>query len=288
MIRRLHAFARQRAGVGPYLRAPGAGHVAPVVPASALLWALLVADVVRDGAFRAVEALVRSRARRVLGIRSGFGDDTVAYFTGRLDVRAMRTAPVTAVRQAKRRGGVDEVPAIGLTLDGTTVGRCPTVRCRWCHPIAVPATTETGAARAVGDGLYAIVLFLHAAGDRGLHALVRLKANVPTLWAAAQARVGGQPPTLTVEARGDRIELWDADDFDPWTDLRWSSARVLRYRHHHPDSLLVHGLLVALTLTLERLFRLRFLHRGARPPLAAMALLRRFRLALGAAAPDTG
>lgn len=127
-------------------------------------------------------------------------------------------------------------------------------------------TSETGAARAVGDGLYANVLFLHAAGDRGLHALVRLKANVPTLWAAAPARFGGPPPTLTVEARGDRIELWDADDFDPWTDLRWSSARVLSYRQHHPDSLLVRGLLVALTLTLERLIRLRFLHRGAHPP----------------------
>lgn len=146
-----------------------------------------------------------------------------------------------------------------------------------------PATTETGAARAVGDGLYAIVLFLHAAGDRGSHALVRLKANVPTLWAAAQARVGGPPPTLTVEAHSDRIELWDADDFAPGR-TSVGRARVLRCRHHHPDSLLVHGRLVPLTLTLER-----FLHRGAHPPpLPAMALLRRFRLALGAAAPDTG
>jgi hypothetical protein len=150
MIRQLHAFARQHAGVGPYLRMPGDGRVAPVVPASALLWALLVAYVMRDGAFHAVEALVRSRARRALGLRQGFGDDTVAYFTERLDVRATRAALVTAVRQAKRRRGFDAVTAIGLVLDGTTVGRCPTVRCRWCHPIVVPATTETGAPRAVG------------------------------------------------------------------------------------------------------------------------------------------
>jgi len=51
--------------------------------------------------------------------------------------------------------------------------------------------------------------------------------------------------------------------------------------HHHPKSLLIHWLLVALTLTLERLFRVRYLRRGAHPPLAAMDLLRRFRLALG-------
>ena len=401
MIRRLHAFARQQAGLGAYLRAPGDGRVAPVVPASAVVWALLVAYVVRDGAFHAVEALVRSRARRAVGLRQGFGDDTVAYVTERLDVRATRAALVTAVRQAKRRGGFDAVTAIGLVLDGTTVGRCATVRCPWCHPIIVPATTDTGAPRAVGlvmgqhhklslltvvggtlvlpvdlepygpgdselaaslrvldrgaaalgprfaqyvvaDSLYANASFLHAAGARGLHALVRLKANRPTLFAAAQARFVGQPPTLTVADRGDRIDLWDADDFDPWEDLRWASVRVLRYRqthpdgtvveaywltdlsarrvspyalyrlakgrwtienqgfndsktrygldhvpHHHPKSLLIHWLLVALTLTLERLFRVRYLRRGAHPPLAAMDLLRRFRLALGAAVPDT-
>jgi len=40
----------------------------------------------------------------------------------------------------------------------------------------------------VADSLYANASFLHAAGARGLHALVRLKANRPTLFAAAQAR----------------------------------------------------------------------------------------------------
>ena len=401
MIRRLHAFARQQAGLGAYLRAPGDGRVAPVVPASAVLWALLVAYVVRDGAFHAVEALVRSRARRALGVRQGFGDDTVAYLTERLDVGATRAALVTAVRQTKRRGGFDAVTAIGLVLDGTTVGRCPTVRCRWCQPIVVPATTATGTPRAVGtvvgqhhklsllavvggplvlpvdlepygpgdsevgaslrvldrgvaalgprfaqyvvaDSLYANAAFLHAAGDRGLHALVPRKANLPTRFAAAQARFGGAPPTDTFDDRADRVEVWDADDFDPWEDLRWTSVRVLRYRqthpdgtvveaywltdfsarrvssrtlyrfakgrwtiehhgfndgktrdgldhvpHHHPNSLLIHWLLVALTLTLERLFRVRYLRRGAHPPLAAMALLRRFRLALGATVLDT-
>jgi len=402
VIRRVKAFAMRQAGLGPYLRAPGDGRSAPVVPAAALIWATLAASLLRDGAFHAVEALVRSPARRALGIRRPFGDDTVAYFTERLDVRATRAALVTAVRQAKRRKGFDDIVRIGLVLDGTTVGRCPTVRCRWCHPVIVPHTNDAGvrspvgavvgqqhklsllsvvggalmlpidvepygpgdseqaaslralergvaalgprfAQYVLGDGLYANAPFLHAVGDLGLHALVRLKANLPTLFAAAQARFVGTPPAGTFEEHGDRVEVWDADDFDPWESLRWPTVRVLRYRqthpdgtvveaywltdfsarrvssrtlyrlakgrwtienqgfndsktryglthvpHHHENSLLIHWLLVVLTLTLERLYRLRYLHRGTHPPLAAMQLLRRFRLSLGQPAPDTG
>jgi hypothetical protein len=194
----------------------------------------------------------------------------------------------------------------------------------------------------VADGLYATAPFLHAAGTLGLRAVVRLKDNLPTLFAAAQARFVGQPPTLTIDDHGDRVELWDADDFDPWEGLQWSTVRVLRYRqqhrdgtvveaywltdfsprrlssrtlyriakgrwtienqgfndaktrygfahvpHHQGNSLLLHWLLVALTLVIERLFRLRHLHRGTAPRLTAMALVRRLRLGLARAAPDT-
>jgi hypothetical protein len=195
----------------------------------------------------------------------------------------------------------------------------------------------------VGDGLYASAPVLHAAGDLGLHAVVRLKGNLPTLLAAAEARLTAQPPTLTLEIDGDRVELWDADDFDPWDTLRWPTVRVLRYRqhhpngtvveaywltdlpasrvstrtlyrlaksrwtienqgfndgktrygldhmpHHHPNSLLVHWLLVALALTIERLYRLRYLHRGAHAPNTPIQFLRRLRLSLGVPALDTG
>jgi hypothetical protein len=195
----------------------------------------------------------------------------------------------------------------------------------------------------VADGLYATAPFLNAVEARGLRALVRLKANLPTLFAAAQARFAGRPPTDTFDDHGDRVEIWDADDFDPWADLRWLSVRVIRYRQTHPDgtvveaywltdfsprrvssralyrlakgrwtienqgfndsktryglahvphhqanSLLIHWLWVALTLTLERLFRVRYLHRGTHPPLSAMQLLRRFRFSLGRPALDTG
>ncbi|MEK7406352.1 MAG: hypothetical protein AAB225_14720 [Acidobacteriota bacterium] len=29
-----------------------------------------------------------------------------------------------------------------------------------------------------------------------------------------------------------RVEIWDADDFDPWETLQWQTVRVLRYRQH--------------------------------------------------------
>jgi len=194
----------------------------------------------------------------------------------------------------------------------------------------------------VADGLYASAPFLHAAGALGLRAVVRLKENVPTLLAAAQARFTAQRPTLTIDDHGDRVDLWDADDFDPWEGLAWPTVRVLRYRQHHRDgtvveaywltdfsprrlstrtlyriakgrwtienqgfndaktrygfahvphhqgnSLLAHWLLVALTLVIERLFRLRYLHRGTTPLLAPIDLLRRLRLALAPAAANT-
>ena len=393
MIRRVKAFAaRQLAG---YLQQPGDGRVAPVVPAAALLWSLLAAYLLRDGAFHAVEALVRSRARRALGIRRAFGDDTLAYFTERLAIGPTRTAIVRMTREAKRRKAFDEVWLIGLVLDGTTVGSCHMVRCPWCHPVIVPHQDAAGhptpigsvigqhhtlsllavvggelvlptdiepygpgdseqaaslrlldrsvaalgrrfAQYVVGDSLYASAPFLHAVGERGLHAVVRLKANVPSLYAAARARFESTAPTLTFADRGARVELWDAADFDPWADLRWPTVRVIRYRQYQPDStiveaywltdfspqrvssrtlyrlakgrwtienqgfndsksrygldhvphheatsLLIHWLLVILTLTLERLYRLRYLRRGRHRPVSAITLVRRLRLSLG-------
>jgi hypothetical protein len=71
------------------------------------------------------------------------------------------------------------------------------------------------------------------------------KANLPGLFAAAQSRFAGQPPTLTFEERGERIDVWDADDFDPGEALRWPTVRVLRYRQvQWPGgrSVLAHGL----------------------------------------------
>ena len=178
-------------------------------------------------------------------------------------------------------------------------------------------------------------LFLHAAGDADWPVVARLKDNLPELFQAAQRRFRSQPPDLSFRDGSDRVELWDADDFDPWEALRWETVRVIRYRQHKPNgdrveaywltnlpsrqisrrclyamaksrwqienqgfndaknryglehicdhdpnSLLIVWLLTCLALTLERLYRLRYLHRGTHPPLTAIDLLRLLFLAL--------
>ena len=190
----------------------------------------------------------------------------------------------------------------------------------------------------VADGEFARAPFLHAAGELGLRVIVRLKANLPELLQAAQHRFDGQPPHTVLVHDGERVELWDADDFDPWETLRWKTVRVLRYRqfkpsgevvealwltdfsarrvgsrelyrlaktrweienqgfndaknryglehicHHHPNSLLLVWLITLLALTIERLYRLRYLHRGSHPVRTAIELLRLLRLGFSSA-----
>jgi hypothetical protein len=54
-------------------------------------------------------------------------------------------------------------------------------------------------------------------------------------------------------------------------------------RHHQANSLLIDWLLIALALTIERLFRLRFLHRGTSPALSSQVFVTRLWLSLGTA-----
>lgn len=188
---------------------------------------------------------------------------------------------------------------------------------------------------AVVDAMYATAPFLHAAGEVGLKVIARLKSNLPELFAAAQQRFDTQPPHRQFRHGADRVEVWDADDFDPWETLNWSHVRVLRYRqykpdnsvveaywltdftvqqtgaealfrlaknrweienqgfndgknrygmehiaHHEANSLVIRWLLICLAMTIERLYRLRYLHRGNHQPMAAIELLRLLRLAL--------
>ncbi len=172
----------------------------------------------------------------------------------------------------------------------------------------------------VVDGEFSTAPFLHTAGDVGLRVVARLKDNLPELYAAAQQRFSCLPPTLVFQQGQDRVEIWDAEDFDPWNNLRWDTVRVFRYRqhkpdgkvveaswftdfassrvgpralflmaksrweienqgfnegktrhglehicHHHANSMLITWLLACLALTIERLYRLRYLHRGSHP-----------------------
>ncbi len=87
----------------------------------------------------------------------------------------------------------------------------------------------------VVDGGYATAPFLHAADDLGLPVVARLKGNLPELLQTAQKRFSQQSPKLTLRAGRDRVEVWDADDFDPWESLRWPTVRVLYYRQHKPN-----------------------------------------------------
>src|SRR6516225_609303 len=83
--RRLLYFVTRCLRLRRYLRDPGDGRPQPQIPTQLLLWALLVGQILRQHSFHAVEALVRSAARRSLSLATSFSDDTLGYFTERLD-----------------------------------------------------------------------------------------------------------------------------------------------------------------------------------------------------------
>jgi hypothetical protein len=388
--RRLKKYAVKCLRLNSYLRSPGDGRKEPRIPATALVWALLMGALLRRLAFAAIEALVGSRARRALEVSQSFGNDTLSYFTERLDPSVTRQAAVTVVREAKRHKAFDDCRFIGLALDGTGAGRSQEKLCDLCRPyrnqkreilgyhhklvmISVvgtgltlpldvepygPGDSEYSAgrrllrrtARSLGrrfanyvvfDGEFARAPFLHDVGDLGLYSVARLTNNLPELFAAAQKRFLRQAPHQVFRYGKDWVEIWDADDFDPWETLRWETVRVIRYRqskpdgtvceaywltdfprprvssraifrmaksrweienqgfndaknryglehicHHERNSLLVVWLLTCLALTIERLYRIRYLHRGTHPILEASALCQLLWLSLSRPVPD--
>ncbi len=91
----------------------------------------------------------------------------------------------------------------------------------------------------VVDGEFATAPFLHTVDDLGLKVIARLKLNLPELLHAAEARFGHRRPSRIFKNGSDRIEIWDADDFDPWDALDWKTVRVIRYRQHRPDGTII-------------------------------------------------
>jgi hypothetical protein len=89
------------------------------------------------------------------------------------------------------------------------------------------------------DAKFATAPFLHVCSRAGIPVVARLKANLPELAAAVQARFSGQPPSDVFMHGKDRIEIWDAADFTPWQALDWESVRVIRYRQHKPNGTVV-------------------------------------------------
>lgn len=367
-----------------YFRCPGEGRCRHKVPAKDLLWSIVLGTILRQGTFLAIEALVRSKARRNVGVSRGFGDDALGYFTERLDPAPTRAALASVLHRSKRNKAFGDCRFVGLALDGTTVGRRRESGCPWCRPYrhadgkilgyrhhlalaAVvggeftlpvdvepygPGDSEYAAGQrllrrlrvnlgarfvdyVVVDGGLATAPFLHAAGEVGWPVVARLKDNLPELFQAAQRRFHSARPDLEFREGTDRVEIWDADDFDPWGSLQWDTVRVIRYRQHHPSgevveaywftnlsssrvsrrclyamaksrwqienqgfndaknryglehirhhherSLLLIWLLICLGLTLERLYRLRYLHRGLHRVRTAIDLLRLLQLGL--------
>lgn len=385
----IRRYAERVLGLNAYLRAPGDGRTAPILPASDLLWAQVMGYLLRESSFRAMEGLSCSGAGRAMGLSRRFGDDALAYFTERLDPTCTRGAMAGMLRRMKRNKVFAHQPFIGLALDGTGVARCSKARCPLCiarrdakgavtgyrHALVAISVVGGGlclpfdaepygpgdceynagqrlmrravehlgkrfATHMVVDGEFATAPFLHGATQAGLHVIARLKDNLPELNAQARARFEHSPPHRRMRHGTDVVELWDADDFDPWETLNWPTVRVLRYRqhkqdgsvieaywltdfppqrasapalyqlakarweienqgfndaknrygfkhmpHHHENSLLIHWLLVFLAMCIERLYRLRYLHRGAQAPLSAIDFLRRLRLTIGRPAP---
>jgi hypothetical protein len=117
-----------------YLEDPGDGRQQPQIPAQALLWALLIGQILRQSSFHAVEALVRSSARRTLSIATPFCDDTLGYFTERLDPHPTRQALLALIRGAKRNKAFDDCRWIGLAIDGTGAGWRTQQGCSLCRP----------------------------------------------------------------------------------------------------------------------------------------------------------
>ncbi len=387
--RHLKRYAEKCLRLKSYLQSPGDGRKQGRIPATALLWALLIGALLRRVAFAAIEALVGSRTR-ALDVSRSFGNDALSYFTERLNPGVTRQAAVTALHQAKRHKAFDDCRFIGLALDGTGAGGSEQKGCDWCRPVrnqkreilsyhhklvmisvvgtglTLPVDVEPygpgdseynagrrllrRAARNLGrrfadyvvvDGDYATAPFLHDVGDLGLSVVARLKNNLPELFAAAQKRFRHQAPHQVFHWGEDRVEIWDADDFDPWETLRWETVRVVRYRQHKPNgkvyeaywltdfprrwvssraifrmaksrreienqgfndaknrygfehichhechSLLVVWLPICLALTIERLYRIRYLHRGTHPVLPAIALWQLLWLSLSRPVPN--
>ena len=192
----------------------------------------------------------------------------------------------------------------------------------------------------VVDGEFATAPFLHAADRAGVPVVARLKDNLPELLAAVEKRFASRPPTRVYRDHEDRVEIWDADDFDPWETLAWETVRVIRYRQHKPDgavvradwltnlpsrkvgslslyhmaksrweienqgfndaknrygmehichheanSILLSWLITFLALVVERLYRIRYLHRGTNPVRSAEQLCRLLWLGLSRPPP---
>src|SRR5690242_333416 len=130
----LRRYAERCLGLQHYFHQPGDGRSQPVIAAVTLLWSMLLARILRETSFHAVEQMVQSAGCASMGVQRKFGDDALGYFTERLDPAVTRTALISALHRAKRNKAFDNSRLIGLAIDGTTAGNCTHDGCALCRP----------------------------------------------------------------------------------------------------------------------------------------------------------
>lgn len=130
----LRRYAERCLGLKHYFRQPGDGRPQPVITAVTLLWSILLARILREISFHAVEQIVRSAGCTSIGVQRKFGDDALGYFTERLDPAVTRTALIDTLHRAKRNKAFENSRLIGLAIDGTAAGNCTREGCPLCRP----------------------------------------------------------------------------------------------------------------------------------------------------------
>jgi len=122
-------------GLKSFFQQPGDGRAQPHIPASDIVWAVVMSRILRVNSFLRLEGLVHSPARAGLGVKAPFGDDALAYCTERMDAETTRLALAEALHQAKRNKAFENSRFIGLALDGTGAGRTYKEPCSLCDPL---------------------------------------------------------------------------------------------------------------------------------------------------------
>lgn len=137
-VRQIQNYAHHCLGLKSYFQKPGDGRTYPQIPASDLVWSVVIGRILREPSFLRLEWLAHSPVRAELGLQRPFGDDALAYCTERMHPETTRAALAAALHQAKRNKAFENSRFLGLALDGTGAGRTYKDPCPLCDPIKDP------------------------------------------------------------------------------------------------------------------------------------------------------
>lgn len=180
-----------------------------------------------------------------------FSDDTLAYFTEGLDPEVTRPALAATLRHAKRNKAFENTWRIGLAVDGTGAGYTTKEPCPLCHPVKDKEGHLCG-------HLHHLVMITVA--GTGLTLPLDVEPYGPTVMEAywhTNFSLAELPSGSFYRLAKSRWEV-ENQGFNDGKN-RYGMEHI---RHHEPNSLLVCWLLIPLALVIERLYRLRHLHRG--------------------------